>query len=275
MIREEEPPRPSMRLSSTDTLPSLAKFRHTDPARLKKLMRGELDWIVMKAMEKDHTRRYETASGLARDIERYLDDEVVEAHPPSTGYRMGKFVRRHRAQVIAAELVLLALLAGIAGTTWGLIREARAKSRLAKSLAREQKTNRAVLAVREALAAEPGADAGITADVGRSLMVVASLLGGIGKKGEALAAYRRTESVLAVLAGTDPPARAALANCRTEMAHLLLAGGRPDEALARPAGKRRSLRRSWRRPPGLRMTPTATSRPRSTKSALCCEGGES
>ena len=126
MIREEEPPRPSMRLSSTDTLPSLATFRHTEPAKLKKLVRGELDWIVMKALEKDRTRRYETANGLARDIQRYLDDEVVEARPPSTGYRIGKFVRRHKGQVIAAGLVLLALLAGIAGTTWGLIREARA-----------------------------------------------------------------------------------------------------------------------------------------------------
>ena len=141
MIREEEPPRPSMRLSSTDTLPSLATFRHTEPAKLKKLVRGELDWIVMKALEKDRTRRYETASGLARDIQRYLDDEVVEARPPSTGYRIGKFVRRHKGQVIAAGLVLLALLAGIAGTTWGLIREARANARLAESLDREQKAN--------------------------------------------------------------------------------------------------------------------------------------
>jgi serine/threonine protein kinase len=141
MIREEEPPRPSMRLSSIDTLPSLATFRHTEPAKLKKLVRGELDWIVMKALEKDRTRRYETASGFARDIQRYLDDEVVEARPPSTGYRIGKFVRRHRGQVIGAGLVMLALLAGIAGTTWGLFREARAKTRLAASLDRETKAN--------------------------------------------------------------------------------------------------------------------------------------
>ena len=142
MIREEEPPRPSLRLSSTDTLPSLATFRHTEPAKLKKLVRGELDWIVMKALEKDRTRRYETANGLARDIQRYLDDEVVEARPPSTGYRIGKFVRRHKGQVIAAGLVLLALLAGIAGTTWGLFREARAKTRLAASLVRETEGKR-------------------------------------------------------------------------------------------------------------------------------------
>src|SRR5262249_14749810 len=122
MIREEEPPRPSLRLSSTDTLPSLAACRQTEPLTLKKLVRGELDWTVMKALEKDRTRRYETANGLARDIQRYLDDEVVEARPPSAGYRIGKFIRRHKAQVVAAALLLLALLAGIAGTTWGLIR---------------------------------------------------------------------------------------------------------------------------------------------------------
>ena len=81
-------------------------------------MRGELDWIVMKALEKDRTRRYETANGLARDVQRYLADEPVEARPPSAGYRLKKFVRRHKGQVIAASLVLLALLAGMAGTTW-------------------------------------------------------------------------------------------------------------------------------------------------------------
>ena len=96
MIREEEPPRPSMRLSSTDTLPSLATFRHTEPAKLKKLVRGELDWIVMKALEKDRTRRYETANGLARDIQRYLDDEVVEA--PSSQRRLPDRQVRSSAQ---------------------------------------------------------------------------------------------------------------------------------------------------------------------------------
>ena len=88
-------------------------------------MQGELDWVLMKALEKDRTRRYETANGLARDIERYLADEVVEARPPTSGYRLRKFVRRHKGQVIAASLVLLALLAGIAGTTFGLVRAER------------------------------------------------------------------------------------------------------------------------------------------------------
>jgi WD40 repeat protein/serine/threonine protein kinase len=121
LIREDEPPKPSHRLSTCNTLPSVAASRRTEPAKLSRMLRGELDWVVMKALEKDRTRRYETANGLARDIQRYLNDEVVEARPPSAAYRVSKFLRRHKGQAIAASLVLLALLAGIAGTTWGLI----------------------------------------------------------------------------------------------------------------------------------------------------------
>src|SRR5688500_6720872 len=98
IIREEEPPRPSTRLSeSKDRLPSISAQRHTEPAKLTKLVRGELDWIVMKALEKDRSRRYETANGLARDVQRYLNDETVQACPPSAGYRLGKFARRNKA----------------------------------------------------------------------------------------------------------------------------------------------------------------------------------
>ena len=118
MIREEDPPRPSLRLSSAETLPSVAAGRHTEPARLTRLVRGELDWIVMKALEKDRTRRYETANGFAADVLRYLSGEPVTAAPPSTMYRFQKFVRRNKGKVIAASLVLLALLAGMAGTSW-------------------------------------------------------------------------------------------------------------------------------------------------------------
>ena len=91
-IKEEEPPRPSTRLSdSAEALASISAQRQTEPAQLAKLVRGELDWIVMKCLEKDRTRRYETASGLARDVQRYLDDEPVEACPPSAAYRLRKF----------------------------------------------------------------------------------------------------------------------------------------------------------------------------------------
>jgi serine/threonine protein kinase/WD40 repeat protein len=121
IIKEEEPPRPSTRLSeSKDALASLATQRQTEPGRLTKAVRGELDWIVMKALEKDRTRRYESASALARDVERYLRDEPVEACPPSAAYRLKKFLRRYKGTVAAAALVLLALLGGLLGTSYGL-----------------------------------------------------------------------------------------------------------------------------------------------------------
>ena len=122
IIREEEPSKPSTRLSTDESLPSLAALRQTEPRRLMAMLRGELDWVVMKCLEKQRDRRYETANGLARDIQRYLADEPVEARPPSASYRLRKFASRHRGQVVAASLVLLSLAPGMAGTTWGLIR---------------------------------------------------------------------------------------------------------------------------------------------------------
>src|SRR5439155_26318577 len=101
-IREEEPPAPSTRLSTSEQLPSIAANRGLEPKKLSGLVHGELDWIVMKALEKDRNRRYETANGLARDIERYLHDETVLACPPSAAYRFRKFARRHRAGLLMA-----------------------------------------------------------------------------------------------------------------------------------------------------------------------------
>src|SRR5260370_30199922 len=88
IVREVEAPRPSAKLSTIDALPSVAANRGTEPAKLSKLLKGELDWLVLKALEKDRSRRYETANALSRDIQRYLADEVVEARPPSAGYRL-------------------------------------------------------------------------------------------------------------------------------------------------------------------------------------------
>ncbi|CAN5345390.1 hypothetical protein BH11PLA2_BH11PLA2_24070 [soil metagenome] len=141
IVREVETPKPSAKLSTIATLANVASNRGTEPARLSKLMKGELDWLVLKSLEKDRTRRYETANGLARDIQRYLADEIVEARPPSTGYRLRKFVRRHKGQVLAASLLLLVLLAGIAGTTLGLF-EAQRQEQLAVA-ASERETVRA------------------------------------------------------------------------------------------------------------------------------------
>jgi serine/threonine protein kinase/tetratricopeptide (TPR) repeat protein len=118
VIREDEPPRPSTRLSTADGLPSLAANRGTEPRKLCGQVRGELDWIVMKALEKDRNRRYDTAVGLAADVRHYLADEPVRACPPSAAYRLRKFVRRHRGPVLATAALLLALLGGIVGTAW-------------------------------------------------------------------------------------------------------------------------------------------------------------
>ena len=119
VIREEESPRPSMRLSTTEELPSIAACRNIEPKKLSGLVRGELDWIVMKALEKDRNRRYETANGLAADLRRYLDDEPVQACPPSAWYRFGKFARRNKGvlTVAAALLVAAAVAAGSFGWT--------------------------------------------------------------------------------------------------------------------------------------------------------------
>lgn len=121
IIRQEEPPRPSARLSSHASLPTIAANRKLEPRKLSLLVRGELDWIVMKSMDKERDRRYQTASGLAEDIHRYLEHETVQACPPSAGYRFQKFARRNRAALISAAMVLAALLVGLAGTTWALI----------------------------------------------------------------------------------------------------------------------------------------------------------
>src|SRR5262249_45046970 len=108
LIREEEPPRPSTRLSATAALPAIAANRGAEPKKLQGLVRGELDWIVMKCLEKDRSRRYETANSLAHDLQRYLRDEPVEACPPSAGYKLRKLVRRYKGPVVAAAVVLAA-----------------------------------------------------------------------------------------------------------------------------------------------------------------------
>jgi WD40 repeat protein len=128
IIREEEPPRPSTRLSeSKDRLPSISAQRHTEPAQLTKLVRGELDWIVMKALEKDRGRRYETATGLARDVERYLRNEQVLACPPSAVYRVRKLAHRYRVPLAAASGFVLLLVAASVLSTLLAVRATRAE----------------------------------------------------------------------------------------------------------------------------------------------------
>ncbi len=126
IIREEEPAKPSTRISTLGlAAETVSANRRTEPKALRRMVRGELDWIVMKSLEKDRNRRYDTASALAADVRRYLADEPVLAGPPSRGYRLKKFARRQKPTLLAAGLVLLTLVAGIAGTSWGLVRAER------------------------------------------------------------------------------------------------------------------------------------------------------
>ena len=123
IIRDVEPPKPSTRLDSmitagADDSTGAARSRHTDPRALTRLLRGDLDWITMKAMDKDRTRRYASATDLASDIRRHLHHQPVVAGPPSAAYRVRKFVRRNRGLVTAAALVFAVLIAGVAGTSW-------------------------------------------------------------------------------------------------------------------------------------------------------------
>ncbi len=128
IIREEEPPPPSSRLSMLgDMAATIAEHRRTDLRKLNQLVRGDLDWIVMKALEKDRTRRYETANALARDIERYLNEEPVEACPPSAGYRLQKFIQRNKTILaMTAAIATVLVLAAVVGT-WQAIRATRAE----------------------------------------------------------------------------------------------------------------------------------------------------
>ncbi len=128
VIREEEPPPPSTRLSTSQALASIAATRKTEPAKLARLMRGELDWIVMKCLEKERSRRYETANGLSRDLEHYLHDEVVEARPPSASYRLRKFVRKHRMGLAAAASFAALLIAAVVVSGWLALRRMRAEA---------------------------------------------------------------------------------------------------------------------------------------------------
>ena len=127
LVREVEPPRPSTKLSTADARPLIAANRSTGPAELARVLRGELDWIVMKALEKDRDLRYDSVSELARDVQRYLIDEPVEARPPTAWYKARKFARRNRGPVLAAAVVVLALIGGVIGTSWGLHRALRAE----------------------------------------------------------------------------------------------------------------------------------------------------
>lgn len=143
LIREQEPPKPSTRLSTDQALPSISAQRQTDPAKLTKLMVGELDWIIMKSLEKDRTRRYETANGLAKDIQSFLAGETVEACPPTLGYRLKKAYRRNLVAVWVTIIFSL-IITSSAVIAIGLAMVARQAEKLAESKRIEAEEQRQV-----------------------------------------------------------------------------------------------------------------------------------
>jgi tetratricopeptide (TPR) repeat protein len=160
VIREQEPTKPSAKLSTAEGLPTLAADRGTEPARLTRLVRGELDWIVMKCLEKDRNRRYETAIGLARDVERYLHDEPVAAGPPSAWYRFRKFARRNKGRVAVTAGAFLAVLVMVGSIGWAVRdraaqqAEAERRTRAGLDAARTLIAENKLIAARQRLAAD-------------------------------------------------------------------------------------------------------------------------
>jgi tetratricopeptide (TPR) repeat protein len=186
LIREEEPPRPSTRLSTAEALPSIAASRGLEPRKLSGLVRGDLDWIVMKALEKDRNRRYETANALAMDAQRYLSDEAVQACPPSVGYRFRKFIRRNKT-ALAITAVLALAFSLVAGTLGWSVRDRSARE---QAVARDQAAREAAL------------DDQVTQTLDEAEAVLA-----LGRGAEAAAAVGRSEKLLSVASRHEFPPR--------------------------------------------------------------------
>ncbi len=139
LIREEEAPRPSTRLSSLGvSATTLAGNRGLDVRRLVQLLAGDLDWLVMKALEKDRNRRYDTPGSFAEDIERYLHDEAILARPPSMPYKVKKFAQRNRATVITTATIAASLILGIVLTSWQAVRALAAEERATRAQAQAE-----------------------------------------------------------------------------------------------------------------------------------------
>ena len=134
IIREEDPPRPSTRLSTLEAQEqsSVARHQQSELPRLLGSIRGDLDWIVMKCLEKDRSRRYDAANGLASDVERYISHEPVTARPPDSCYRLRKAIRRNKATFVATSLILMVLLIGVVASTWQAFRATRAEREQAR-----------------------------------------------------------------------------------------------------------------------------------------------
>jgi serine/threonine protein kinase len=154
MIREEEPPKPSTRLSTAEARASIAANRGLEPNKLCGLVRGELDWIVMKALEKDRNLRYETANGFAMDLQRYLADEPVLAGPPSAAYRLRKFARRNRHVLAAGGAFVLLLMTAVVALSVALVELQRERQEKEAALQAEGKRRKQTRAALDAMSSE-------------------------------------------------------------------------------------------------------------------------
>jgi serine/threonine protein kinase/tetratricopeptide (TPR) repeat protein len=250
-IREKEPPRPSTKLSTmlAADLTSVARRRHVEPPKLIHLVRGDLDWIVMKALEKDRTRRYETANGFAMDVQRYLSNEPIVARPPSRLYRFHKMVRRNKVAVAAAVTVAIALLAGSGVSTWMYFREKEARE-LASSEAR--RSRQVALFLQDMLkGVGPGVAQGrdttllreildrtverVTRDLKDDPEVEAELCNTIGEVYRALGQYGKAEEMhrnARALQGQTPGRRSDIAASLMDLALVLRDQGKLAEAEA-------------------------------------------
>ncbi len=209
-LRETEPPTPSTRFKSLgDRQRFIAECRRTDPGSLRRRLRGDLDWIVMKAMDKDRTRRYETANGLAADLQRHLRHEPVVARAPSTPYRLRKFVRRHKVGVTAGAVVAVSLVASAVLATVGMIRATRAEQVARSEAAAARQVSDFLVGLFEV--SDPGEARGntitareildrgaekISSELGDQPLTQARLMGTIGEVYTSLGLYREAAPIL-------------------------------------------------------------------------------
>jgi eukaryotic-like serine/threonine-protein kinase len=241
IIKEVEPPRPSAKLAAAAGLPATAAARGTEPKRLVGQVKGELDWIVMKAIDKDRARRYETASALAADVQRYLADEPVLAAAPSAGYRLRKFARRHRTGLVVSAAFLTGLVVAVVALSVALVavsRERRDKEAALQTEAKRRQLARAALDAMmskvverwlarqpalgddyraflerllqycEEFASDSGRDEESRADVARAYDWVGQVRSLLGQGGEAEAAFARSRDLYAALTAEFPDATA-------------------------------------------------------------------
>jgi tetratricopeptide (TPR) repeat protein len=247
-MRETDPPTPSAMIATlVHDREVLASLRHTDPEALRRQLRGDLDWITMKAMEKDRARRYDTANGLANDLTRYLADQPIEARPPSTTYRVRKFVRRNKVGVAAVAAVSLALIAGAAAATLGLVRATRAEARAKAEAATSRQVADFMVGLFEVSSPEEARGNEITAreildsgaakvetDLVSEPLVQARLMNTIGNVYLELGLYpeagRLLQRSLAAREGLLGPAAPETGENLTSLGRLYLRQGRYEEA---------------------------------------------